>query len=469
MNFSDLSIKNLPPLREIMNLSKINKKALIYALTLSLLNIEAQEIQATENKASKTQEIFMNFPPIGSEGQALFSYKNDSGLNDDNIFIQVVGINKKTALQCFITYDNQGNPNYFDVTEDVDSRNYAFPLSYFPLSTEENEHLIYLPQIEGGRIYTSINQKIVFLVVKNNEGVWTICAPNPLNPTDPNRNTLWDKTEYTVDSLSVFINPTAVDDFSLPLYCQETGVDGSTQSGGLSIDRNLIFTTLENAFNEAGGPWNKLLSITPSLVYSPMYASATGVFPQDLFVTTGWIEAFVSFFSLNPIQIDAAESLPINLGGGVWKGTIDKTSLEITFQRDVDETHPPIPEVFLTLPTKTAELIAGSGPSWKIAPGNFLQPVFARNIACAIDTNTLTTKDPLSQKYFINKSSCFYQHNDEMPENLQFIDYYSKVLHSFGNHQIYTLPYDDELGQSGSASYSLKNFSKGLIKLSSLQ
>ena len=443
-----------------MNISK-------YAFNLlaisSLFSLEASPAAQIFSSSRETTS-----PIINPQGAALFTYVNESTIEDENVFLQVVGINPKTGIQCFVIYDTQANPSYYDVVEEVDSRNYAFPLAYFPLSTQETGRMIYLPQLDGGRIYTSIDEKIIFLVVENDKEEWTICAPNPLNPSDPNKNIVWDKTEYTVDATTVFINPTAVDNFSLPLFCKEIGNDGTSQSGGLMVSRQTVFTNAENIFLQAGAPWDQLLPKIPSLIYSPMYGSATGIFPQDLFITSGWIDAFIKIFSTSALQIDAEESLPINLGGGIWQGIIEAATNKITFVRNVDETHPPIPPVTLTLPTNTSELIGGAGPSWDIEDGNALQAVFARNLSCAIDTNTLTTITPLSQKYFKENSNLFYQKNDQMPEDLQFIDYYSKTLHSFGNHQIYTIPYDDELGQSGSASYTLQNFAGGTIKLGPL-
>ena len=141
-----------------------------------------------------------------------------------------------------------------------------------------------------------------------------------------------------------------------------------------------------------------------------------------------------------------------------------KTS-EIIFNRKIDATHPEILPVSITLPMNASELIGGNGLSWNINPENPLQCLFARDISCAIDTNTLSTTQPLNQAYFKANQQNFYTHNPELPAALQFIDLYSKVLHSYGNHQIYTIAYDDELGQSGSACYILKMYSLGTITL----
>ncbi len=402
--------------------------------------------------------------PIRSDGSALFYYVNQSGVTDDEVFLQIFGVDPATGIQCFIEYDENGIPSYYDVSKVVDSKQFSYPVSYFPL--KEGGRELYLPMLDGARIFTSIQEKLSLLVSKNAAGVWTISSPDPLNPNDPNRDFLWDKTEFAVNRSAIFINPTAVDSFALPLHCEERGKDGTVQSGGLQENREVIFQALHEAFTE--DYWPHLLSEKPSLVYAPMFGAATNLIPNNLFVTSGWIEAFQTLFSQSPLLIDAEESLPVSQGGGIWKGLIDVETNVITFEREVDPNHPPVAAVSITLPMNANELLGGNGPSWKIDGANPLQNVFARDIACAIDTNTLTTEEPLNQNYFKKVRPSFYQLNPNLPEKLQFIDLYSKILHSYGNHDVYTLPYDDELGQSGAASYVPENYLSGTITLGPL-
>ena len=408
------------------------------------------------------------FPPISPDGSALFTYGNQSGLDDENIFIQVVGVNPTTGNQCFIEYDHHGNPSYFDVLQNTHSQHYSYSLAHFPNSQTGDGKMLYLPMLNGARLYTSINEKIVFLVSQNDLGEWTISAPNPLNPTDPNRDILWDKTEFAVNPFAIFINPTAVDDFALPLYCEETGKNGSKQSSGITVSRKKVFEDVKKAFHSAGAPWPALIPTAPARIYAPIFGAATGVIPRDILVKSGWIDGFKAVYSSSPLLIDAEESLPIDQGGGIWQGTINAETSVITFTRIVDEKHPAIPPATISLPLNIDELLSGTGPSWQIQPGNQLQLIFARDISCAIDTNTLSTTEALNQVYFREQADQFYQHNSKMPDTLQFIDYYSKTLHSYGNHQIYTIPYDDELGQSGAASYVPENYAGGKIVLGPL-
>lgn len=405
-------------------------------------------------------------PPISAEGAALFTYKNNSNQDDESIFLQVVGVNPQSGNQCFISYDTGGNPSYYDVTDICDSQKFSYPLSNFPQNNTTSGRFIYLPKLEGARLYTSIDEKMIFSVVKNAQGIWTICAPNPLNPQDPNISILWDKTEFAVDDNTVFINPTAVDNFSLPIHVEETGSDGSTQGGGLQVSRTEIFNQINVEFSQASSLWPSLISSKPSMIFSPIFAASCGLIPSDFLQKSGWQESFMDLYSTHTLNVDMSESFPASEGGGIWQGLINPNTSVITFNRQVDDSHPKIDPVTLTLPQNIAEILSGSGPSWKITTS--LQAALARNISCAIDTNTLSLSEPLCQAYFIKNKDQFYQINAELPKGLQFIDHYSKILHSFGDHKIYTLPYDDELNQSGAASYPKDQYVSGVIVLSEI-
>jgi len=402
-------------------------------------------------------------PPISPDGAALFSYKNNSEFSDDCIYLQVVGVNPKTGAQCFVSFDPQGNPTYQDVSKSSVSTDYSYPLSYFVAQDLNQERSLYLPKLNGARLYTSINHKMTFPVIENDQGVWTICAPNLLNPSDPNDGILWDKTEFAVNDQVIFINPTAVDNFCLPLHVQETSKDGSTQGGGLKIAKTEVNTAVLQAFNSASGIWPKLFSQKPPVIYSPLFAASCGLIPPQFLNEAGWNTSFEEFFSHQAILIDLSESFPISLGGGIWEGVVDPSTHVMTFKRHVDDEHPQIEPATLNLPENSYEILAGAGPSWGIKTD--LQAALSRNLACGIVTNTISLTEPLCQAFFIKNQDKFYQTNASLPETIQYIDYYSKVLHSFGDHKIYTFPYDDELNQSGAAVFPTDQFLSGTIEL----
>jgi Beta-1,3-glucanase len=101
---------------------------------------------------------------------------------------------------------------------------------------------------------------MTFPVIENDQRTWIICAPNLLNPCDPNEDIIWDKTEFAFNCQVIFIMPTAVDNFGLLLHVQEISKNGSTQGGGLAIAKSDVSALILEAFNSASGIWPKLIS-----------------------------------------------------------------------------------------------------------------------------------------------------------------------------------------------------------------
>lgn len=431
---------------------------------INSLNTFNKDLTAILNAYNKFSSIPVN-PPAPPNPPVTktfpFTYENHSGKSDSDIYIQIIGTDPKTGQQCFIKYDSQGRPSYVDARPGLNPADYSFPLSYFPKSPDGKGHTLNLPELNGGRIYTSIGAKMPCTVnYAPKIGQYLIC---------PNLNTslVMDKTEFTIDKGSVFFNPTAVDDFSLPISVEEQGKDGTSQKGGISsVSRQKIWQEMENEFGKAGGPWSKLISQKPPIIYSPVDAANLGIFPEDYFQKSGFMNAFSQEFSTHDLQVDAGESFP---NTGVFKGKYDPATGTMTFTGMFEGKET---SVTLKIPNTTSGLLLGNGPSWGITKGEpkaiqALKSALARNISVAIDTNTLTTQAPLSKKYFIAHQKDFYKENPDMPSGLQFIDHYSKVLHSI-TRDIYTFGYDDEAGQSGGCSYAPDNFKSGTITLGPL-
>lgn len=402
-------------------------------------------------------------PPVAANGSANFTYVNQSGVDDSQVYIQVVG-SDPSGKQCFIKYNRDGSFTYIYPKPGDNSQQYSFPLSFFEKSADGKGRTIYLP--EGGmRIYTSIDESLKFSVstVKDKSGqdINVINAPNPLNPNDPDYLVHWDKTEFTISKDAIFINPTAVNNYSLSLALSETDTSGKTQSSGVQTSSKEV---MDEAKKTMTGDWGGL--IQNDRIISPIDAALSGSFPQDFFTKTGWIDAFKKIFSSTnqpptPLQIDLSDSLNPGEGGITWKLTIDPNTNELIITGDS-----PLSPIKLKFPTNTSDILSGTGAGWGITsqPGvlQTLENALVRDFSCAIETNTLTTKEPLNTNYFISHKSQFFQPNSEagMP---QYIDEYSKLLHQYGN--IYTTPYDDKLEEGGNITLHPQEYTGGSITL----
>ncbi|CAM5395097.1 hypothetical protein SMICM304S_01496 [Streptomyces microflavus] len=79
----------------------------------------------------------------------------------------------------------------------------------------------------SGRVYFSYGQKLVFKVTTGG-----LVQPAVQNPSDPNRNILFDWTEYTLNDAGLWINSTQVDMFSAPYSVGVKTPGGSVKNTG---------------------------------------------------------------------------------------------------------------------------------------------------------------------------------------------------------------------------------------------
>lgn len=322
---------------------------------------------------SGNQPVNKNLPVTRADGSALFTYENNSGVPDSQVYINVIGVNPNTGKQCFIQYDRNGNPHYIDAKPGMNSQDYAFPLSYFNKSADGKGASFYLPSLEGGRIYTSIGEPLKFNV--DSDG--GIISPNPHQLDDPNNALLWDKVEFTIEAYRdqahqgmIFLNATAVDNVTLPLIVNVVRKDGSVHEGGLTHG---VFDALVNRLNTLGKPWTGV--ILDHTVLSIMDGASTGSFPQDFFVkpqkgeTKSWMDGFIEKYSKTSLQISTNDSItPGDDGKGMWRGAIDPKTRKMVFTRTPpgQPSPPAINQVSITIPDKTSELLSGTGDGWEM-------------------------------------------------------------------------------------------------------
>lgn len=438
--------KNLPPLTSLAASS-----------SNALRSQTASNISATQNVSA----IQSDLPPIAPDGSALFTYQNNSGLPDDQIYITVTGTVPSLG-QCIIQFDSTGKPTYIPATSNLKTNAYSYPLSMFPKSLDGSP-TFYLPKVPGGgRVYTSVGQPLTFTMAPG-----MVMPPDPGVTQDPNNKVLWDKMEYTVDNSTVFLNVTSVDNFSLPIGIQET-INGVVKTSGHgAANREELLNTLRDELTQAGGPWPSLIKTVPgtdvSRVTAPMYGLTANYLTTSQNGQPSWMDKFRNVFSQNDLMINEA--------GALWRGRIDPATNVITFQREGGSST--LPNSFqLTLPTNTNSLLSNNKDAWKLPypPKNANEHLLwnvAGTLEAGIESNTLTTTEAMDRGYFTRNRDKFYQVNPD-PNMPNFIDYYSKVIHSFG--EGYTYPYDDHLNAAGEvAANPLSTFGKGSIILGPLK
>ncbi|MDX2971845.1 glycoside hydrolase family 64 protein [Kribbella solani] len=131
---------------------------------------------------------------------------------------------------------------------------------------------IQLPKFSG-RVYFSYGQKLVFKLTTGG-----LVQPAVQNPSDPNRNILFNWSEYTLNDGGLWINSTQVDMFSAPYA---VGVNGNTTGRLKPGGYNAVYNTLRDT---AGG-WGGLIQTAPDgsvlRALSPLYGVETGALPAN--------------------------------------------------------------------------------------------------------------------------------------------------------------------------------------------
>ena len=189
---------------------------------------------------------------------------NDSG-RGDQVFIYVLG---ETGGQLGYS-DAQGTfhawPDAGSVPEPAPDASIAGPAN-------GQDVTIQMPKLSG-RVYFSYGSKLDLKIV--NDG--RLVQPAVQNPSDPNRNILFNWTEYTLNDSGLWINSTQVDFFSAPY---QTGLRSSSgelmHTGMLKPDG---WDNVVSALSQQEG-WDGLAQTGPGgsvlRVLSPATGSARG-------------------------------------------------------------------------------------------------------------------------------------------------------------------------------------------------
>lgn len=479
---------------------------LSFALQASQATFSRQYFEAFSNTAILQENNilanggFKPVPPLPPDppappnlaGYALFQVVNNTTHPDSDVYLIVKGLNSDEEA-CYLSLQN-GLGDYALVSPLTLSSTYSYPLSSLPGKT--GHRYFYVPQpFISARVYFSMNYPLLFAVgLDNQTQKATIVDPSSFSPSDPNYYTLYDKFEFTYNpptpGANLYVNPTAVDFFSLPIYLEmANALPGSLAESGINLSRSSVFQDIDSIFNPAPADeqW-KLLSLpfyvdpyatTPTeltelRVVSPGNASAPGstavnpshAFPSDYLsnaATYGfdYIDNLWSFYAIpgNTLRIDAKE-IAIFFGPGpdspsypdyyYFSGVVNGSDQFVFTNYTNDYTWT------MEKPTSCYPFFAGAGFVDSGSTNNTPGAIIVRQLTSGFDVGLLPVNFAmgsfLDKSYFEANKSNYYTSNPQWgnagADNGPFYDLYSKALHSFG-FSIYTFAYDDALGQDG--------------------
>ncbi|HEY0618027.1 MAG TPA: beta-1,3-glucanase family protein, partial [Kribbella sp.] len=131
----------------------------------------------------------------------------------------------------------------------------------------------------SGRVYFSYGQKLVFKLTTGG-----LVQPAVQNPSDPNRNILFNWTEYTLNDSGLWINSTQVDMFSAPYAVGVQLANGTTKNTGHLKSGG--YTGFYNALRGQPGGWANLIQTrsdgTILRALAPTYGVETGLLPASV-------------------------------------------------------------------------------------------------------------------------------------------------------------------------------------------
>ncbi|TCN33658.1 beta-1,3-glucanase [Kribbella orskensis] len=191
---------------------------------------------------------------------------------------------------------------------------------------------IQMPKFSG-RVYFSYGQKLVFKLTTGG-----LVQPAVQNPSDPNRNTLFNWTEYTLNDSGLWINSTQVDMFSAPYAVGVQAGDGSTKTTGHLKPGG--YNGFFDALRGQPGGWANLIQTGPDgsvlRALAPTYGVETGLLPanvMDDYINRVWSKYSNETLTVTPFTDQPNTKYFGRVSGNVMNFTNSSGSVVTSFQK----------------------------------------------------------------------------------------------------------------------------------------
>src|SRR5579872_3333920 len=167
--------------------------------------------------------------------------------DDSKVYVVVKATDPATHKPCLVRFDKDGKGTCEVVTSQTHFSDYSYSLAALP--SNGSNHLISLPEVDSGRMYFSVGAQLNMYIDASNPGAIAIVDPDGFKPRDENYYTLYDKIEFSYNDHGVWVNPTAVDFFSIPISIQLPGSTSGFKQAGLLKSRSDILNQVHTIFN----------------------------------------------------------------------------------------------------------------------------------------------------------------------------------------------------------------------------
>lgn len=191
---------------------------------------------------------------------------------------------------------------------------------------------IRLPKFSG-RVYFSYGQKLVFKLTTGG-----LVQPAVQNPSDPNRNILFNWTEYTLNDAGIWINSTQVDMFSAP-YSVGVQLSGGAQktTGRLKAGG---YNGFFSALKAQPGGWGNLVQAKPDgtvlRALSPGHGVGSGVLDSGImndYINRVWSKYASSTLTVTPFADQPGTKYFGRVSGNTMNFTNTAGAVVTSFQK----------------------------------------------------------------------------------------------------------------------------------------
>ncbi|TCO34446.1 beta-1,3-glucanase [Kribbella steppae] len=185
----------------------------------------------------------------------------------------------------------------------------------------------------SGRVYFSYGEKLVFKLTTGG-----LAQPAVQNPSDPNRNIVFNWSEYTLNDSGLWINSTQVDMFSAPYAVGVQLADGSTKTTGHLKPGG--YNGFFDALRGQPGGWANLIQTAPNgsvlRALSPLYGVETGALPanaMDDYVNRVWAKYSSETLTVTPFTDQPSIKYFGRVSGDVMNFTNSSGVVVTSFQK----------------------------------------------------------------------------------------------------------------------------------------
>ncbi|MEU3415853.1 glycoside hydrolase family 64 protein [Streptomyces sp. NPDC006658] len=185
----------------------------------------------------------------------------------------------------------------------------------------------------SGRIYFSYGRKLDFRLTTGG-----LVQPAVQNPSDPNRDILFNWSEYTLNDAGLWLNSTQVDMFSAPYAVGVQRADGGVSTTGHLKSGG--WSGFFSALRAQPGGWAGLIQTrsdgTVLRALSPLYGVETGALPGNVlddYVNRVWQKYTTSTLTVTPFADQPNTKYYGRVSGNVMNFTNSAGAVVTSFQK----------------------------------------------------------------------------------------------------------------------------------------